>query len=124
MKLVPNNPPNCLDSDAYQVYFETLPPCIPVGWKLFDVFALDEPEELGGTEIQIGHIETTSKVVQSMYGDTRLFFRHQRFEEDLAVRPHWREWVQEFMTPTFHELLPLPQEAPESCPFEWLFGMV
>ena len=41
MKLLPNNPPGCLNDDGYQVYFETLPPCIPVGFNLWDVFALD-----------------------------------------------------------------------------------
>lgn len=51
MRLLPNNPPGCLNDDGYQVYFETLPPCIPVGFNLWDVFALDEPEELGGKEI-------------------------------------------------------------------------
>ena len=93
MKLLPNNPSGCSNSDDFQVYFDVLPPCIPVGFKLFDVFAMDEPQELGGTEIQIGYFETTSEVVKSMYGDTKLYFRHQRFEEDLAERPQWRQWV-------------------------------
>ena len=86
--------------------------------------ALNEPEDLGGKEIQIGHIETTSKMTTSLYGDTRLYFRHQRFEEDIAERPHWKDHVEEFVLPTFHENLPLPNEAPADCPFAYLFGLI
>ena len=124
MRLLPRDPcPNT--SDDFHIYYEHLPKCIPAGTKLFDVMALDEPKELGGVEVEIGYIETTSKMVTSLYGDTRLFFRHQRFEEDLAVRPHWKEHVQEFDMPTFHENLPLPVDAPaDGCPFAYLFGLI
>lgn len=94
------------------------------GYTLFDVFAQDKPEELGGEEIQIGEIILTSKLVTSTWGDTKLFFRHVRFEEDLAVHPEWRVGVEKFELPTFAENLPLPQHAPEACPFSFLFGLM
>lgn len=55
------------------------------GTQLFSVYAVEsEGEEIGaeGDRKQaqlIGYIETTSKFVTSFYGDSQLFFRHQRF---------------------------------------------
>ena len=65
-------------------------------------------------------------MVTSLYGDTRLFFRHVRFEEDLEERPEWKEHVEKdkFVMPTFVKNLPLPVEAPASCPFDYLFGLM
>lgn len=40
--------------------------------------AIEKPEYRQKAE-PIGHIETTSEFVSSFYGDSRLFFRHQRF---------------------------------------------
>ena len=73
---------------------------------------------------QLGNIITTSDVVTSMYGDTKLFFRHVRFEEDIEARPHWKDHVQMFTRPTFVDNLPLPYDAPASCPFDFLFGLM
>ena len=73
---------------------------------------------------QLGNIVTTSDVVTSMYGDTKLFFRHVRFEEDLEERPHWKDHVEMFTRNTFVDNLPLPYDAPASCPFDYLFGLM
>lgn len=92
-----------------------------MNYPLFDVWCTDDPE----TDLyQIGRIITTSDVVTSLYGDTKLFFRHVRFEEDIEKRPHWINFVQKFERKTFVELLPLPQDAPQSCPFDYLFGLM
>lgn len=93
MTLIPNEPPACRLKDSFHLYYDHIPPCVPIGWKLFTVLALDEPEEEGGIEGEIGYIETTSRMVTSLYGDTRLYFRHQRFEEDIAKKPHWEKYV-------------------------------
>lgn len=82
------------------------------------------PEDLGFEMVKHGEIITTSDVVTSLYGDTKLFFRHVRFEEDLAARPHWKEHVQMFTRNTFVDNLPLPTDAPEECPFAYLFGLM
>jgi len=37
----------------------------------------------------VGVVETASKCQTSQYGDKKLFFRHQRIEEDFALRPEW-----------------------------------
>lgn len=61
---------------------------IDSGTQLFSIYATDlmDPEgnmmDAQGDHPQaqyIGHLETTSKFVTSFYGDSQLFFRHQRF---------------------------------------------
>lgn len=61
---------------------------IAPGTVLFSVYGTDS-QQTGTTETQqsenrlnaqlIGHLKTTSEFVASSYGDSRLFFRHQRF---------------------------------------------
>ena len=69
---------------------------IPKGTKLYEIFALDMPEEMGGSEKMIGELFLTSKLVTSEWGDTRLFFRHQDMAEDLRLRPEWSKHTPEF----------------------------
>lgn len=61
---------------------------IPVGTTVFDVYGVD-PHTIAGDATTtegyrqqaqlIGHIATDSEFVASFYGDSQLFFRHQRF---------------------------------------------
>ncbi|GET35488.1 hypothetical protein MiSe_02300 [Microseira wollei NIES-4236] len=63
---------------------------IAPGTILFSVYGTDS-NQAGNTEAQqtqnrlksklIGHIKTTSEFIASSYGDSRLFFRHQRFRK-------------------------------------------
>ena len=124
VRLVPNDPCG-FPADWHGPFHENLTNgCIPPGTRLFDVHALDKPEALGGEEKLIGKIYTTSEMVTSIYGDTRLFFRHKRFEEDLEARPNWVGHVQEFTHDSFPDLLPLPSTPPPTaCPFSFLFGL-
>ena len=105
-------------------YLKQLTHYVKEGSKLYKVLAQNEPTELGGEEWHIGDIITTSPMVTSLWGDTRLFFRHVRFEEDIEARPEWEYYVEKFTRPTFTENLPLPYEAPEDCPFAFLFGLL
>ena len=119
----------CNYPDAWHgSYLDTLTTgeCIHVGQTLWDVWCLENPEgePFFDTIKKIGEIVTTSELVTSMYGDTKLFFRHVRFEEDLEARPEWFDHVELFVEPTFVENLPLPLDAPEACPFDYLFGMM
>ena len=76
----PEMPPHDFRNDVAQ---------IPSGISLFSVYAVD-PKKIKEDAIQpsnlrqqaqcIGHIETTSEFVASFYGDSQLFFRHQRFK--------------------------------------------
>lgn len=89
----PNDP--CGSPDEWEKsYLEQLTSgCIPVGYNLFDMWCQEGPEALGYEMEKLGEIITTSDMITSMYGDTKLFFRHVRFEEDLEERPHWKEHV-------------------------------
>ena len=123
-ELRPNDPCGFPD-EWHGSYLDTLTSgCIPLGYPLWDVHCMEKPEALGGELRKIGEIITTSEVVTSLYGDTKLFFRHVRFEEDLEARPEWFEHVQFFERSTFVENLPLPLESPSECPFSYLFGMM
>jgi len=124
MVLKPNDPCGFPD-EWHGSYLDTLTSgCIPSGHDLFEVFAREAPEELGGELYQIGVITTASEMVTSMYGDTKLFFRHVRFEEDLEAKPEWKPFVQIFTRPTFVNNLPLPYDPPADCPFAFLFGLM
>jgi len=60
---------------------------------LWDVFAWDNPEELGGREELIGSLILTSPLVPSLWGDTKLFFRHQDMRDDFILRPEWEKFT-------------------------------
>jgi hypothetical protein len=63
---------------------------IPAGKILFEVYTHSLPTaKKEGKREKLGTLKTTSQCVQSAYGDTTLFFRHQRMEEDFALRPEW-----------------------------------
>ena len=69
--------------------FEPLPDMlarIPTDTKLYQVYAKEGPDaEL----VLIGSFTTTSEFIGSEYGDKSLFFQHQRFEDDLKLKPEW-----------------------------------
>jgi hypothetical protein len=49
---------------------------IPTGTVLYEVWARDAPSTLGGVETKIAEIVTKSELTTSMWGDTKLYFRH------------------------------------------------
>lgn len=65
---------------------------IPTGSTLYQVFAMNEPTELGGTETHIGDLITESEFTTSVWGDEHMFFRHQDYAEDLDVNPRWAQY--------------------------------
>lgn len=56
------------------------------GTLIYHVYALDTPDVKGDGE-KIGEIVTESDMIYSAAGDKFLFFRHQRIEDDFALRP-------------------------------------
>jgi len=50
---------------------------------------MDQPAELGGKEQLIGQMKTKSQLVTSYWGDEHMYFRHQRMDDDLKLRPEW-----------------------------------
>ena len=62
---------------------------IAIGSSLYSLKAHENPDDIEGHVI--GQFVTTDKCVSSLFGDTRLFFQHQRIEEDKALRPEWAD---------------------------------
>merc|ERR1711973_179642 len=69
---------------------------LPSGSVLYQVFALDVPEQLGGKEKRIADLVLTSEVVPSRWGDEHLFIRHQDMAEDLRLRPEWNQYTPQY----------------------------
>eukprot|EP00929_Paragymnodinium_shiwhaense_P112359 TRINITY_DN80618_c0_g1_i1.p1 TRINITY_DN80618_c0_g1~~TRINITY_DN80618_c0_g1_i1.p1 ORF type:complete len:551 (+),score=106.79 TRINITY_DN80618_c0_g1_i1:82-1734(+) len=57
-----------------------------VGTALWEVYAIDKP---GGEAQPIGQMVLTTQPTTSKFGDERLFFKHQRMEEDFQVNEQW-----------------------------------
>lgn len=62
---------------------------ITEGSTLYYIHAWDKPEELGGTETRIGKIMTRSETTTSYWGDEHMYIRHERMDDDLAIKPEW-----------------------------------
>ena len=39
----------------------------------------------------LGEVVTADECVSSFFGDTKMFFKHQWIEEDIALRPEWAD---------------------------------
>jgi len=57
---------------SFEKYLQT----IPEGALLYNIYAMDKPAELGGTEKKIGQMKTKTKLVTSRWGDDHMYFRH------------------------------------------------
>mmetsp|Transcript_4630 Transcript_4630/g.6107 ORF Transcript_4630/g.6107 Transcript_4630/m.6107 type:complete len:344 (+) Transcript_4630:29-1060(+) len=73
-------------------FMQSLQPT-PAGSLLFNVYATDQPTELGGSEQLIAQMKTKSTMVTSNWGDEHMFFRHQRMDDDLKYRPEWEPYT-------------------------------
>jgi len=58
----------------------------PKGTNLYDVYAQESPKS---EEELIGKIFTATDCTTSTYGDSKLFIRHQRVEDDWNIRTDW-----------------------------------
>ena len=66
---------------------------IKSGAQLFTVRALTAPEGIEGSKwVDIGTITLETDLTTSAFGDTRLFFHHQKKDDDLPFYP--LEWVE------------------------------
>jgi len=107
--------------DDYDVPFETYLAEIPTGSTLFNVYAMDAPVELGGTESLIASMVTGSSMVTSLWGDEHMFFRHERMENDLLIKEEWRPFTPVFKVFNSSGNLILADGTESSCPFAYLF---
>ena len=55
---------------------------IPVGTNIFDIEAFNAPEEFGGVLTKIGEIRLKTRLHTSLWGDTKMYFRHKRQRTD------------------------------------------
>jgi len=69
---------------------------IPIGSTLYEVWALDQPTELGGVEAHIADLVLTSEMTTSLWGDQHFYIRHQDMWDDIDIKPEWADY-----TPTF-----------------------
>lgn len=83
-------------SDTYVQPFTDDLKTIPAGSTLYEIFAQDQPEELGGTEQHIGNLVLTDQLITSTWGDGNLYFRHIDEAHDLVLRPEWNEYTPQF----------------------------
>ena len=124
--------------DGTSRFFEAMDgDAIPAGTVMFDVVALDEPNNTATpwespNLFKIGEIKLTTSFTQSLWGDERLFFSHSRLSDDFMGR---REFRNRF-TPTYDfdtwgqwPTDTPPEEVSEDelfagmaggCPFQWL----
>jgi len=58
------------------------------GTTLYEVFAVDSPQEEGSPQL-IGKVVLTSGLSTSKFGDAHLFFHHNQMENDFVHRPEW-----------------------------------
>jgi hypothetical protein len=61
---------------------------IETGDVLYTLIAHSSPDDADGTIL--GEMKTTAQCTASTFGDKRLYFRHQRIEEDAKLRPQWK----------------------------------
>lgn len=69
---------------------------IPAGSRLYRVFAMSAPRELGGEETHIADLVLTSALTTSVWGDRHLYFRHQNMADDLSLRPEWEQYAEKW----------------------------
>ena len=62
---------------------------IPIGTTVYYMKAYLSPDDTEG--LILGNIVTTDQCVTSFYGDTRMFFKHQWIEDDIALKPEWSD---------------------------------
>jgi hypothetical protein len=70
---------------------------IAVGTSVYELRGYQNPDDVEG--VVIGNIMTTDKCVTSLYGDTKMFFKHQYIAEDKALRPEWAAAYEAGCTP-------------------------
>jgi len=94
---------------------------IPTGSTLWEVYGWDAPKELGGTEHLIGSLVSTSETVKSFYSDDMLLIRHQRAEDDIALKPEWTDYYPKYTGPLSNgEFSDCEDGQVSSCPFAFL----
>uniref|UniRef100_A0A7S3MTX1 Uncharacterized protein n=1 Tax=Strombidium inclinatum TaxID=197538 RepID=A0A7S3MTX1_9SPIT len=80
--------PTELQDDDYMSYIKQLP-TVPADSTLYDIYALDQPKELGGQEVLIGKVVLDGSLKTSKWADENLFFKHERVSDDIQDHADW-----------------------------------
>jgi hypothetical protein len=59
------------------------------GTSFYNIKANRSPDDREG--FNLGEVVSNDECISSLYGDTKMFFKHQWIEEDIALRPGWSE---------------------------------
>ncbi|CAK9075188.1 unnamed protein product [Durusdinium trenchii] len=63
---------------------------LSAGKKIYEIYVGAGPR----TQLKpVGHVSLVSEFHKTKFGDQKLFFRHDWFEEDLEWMPAWKDWV-------------------------------
>jgi len=94
LRFEPHSDVNKLISSKYKADLAFLDDleAVPANSRLYKVYAMTKPKQLGGKEINIGTIQLVDKLYKSKWADENLFFRHQRQDEDLKYHPEWENY--------------------------------
>ena len=117
-------------AETYDTTFLDYLQTIPEGSTLFNVYAMDQPAELGGQEQLIAQMKTKSTMVTSNWGDEHMFFRHQRMDDDLKYKPEWEPYTPNpkplfsRVGKMFHDEKAVKTEEAQPCPFMSLFSNI
>jgi len=86
---------------------------IKPGTELYRVYAFASPKDKRANKSTfLGSVVTDGPCVNSKFGDERLFFRHQRIEEDWSLRPDWIPDI----NPKDCGLDRITTQPPKACP--------
>lgn len=69
---------------------------VPANSPLFDVYAIDRPEELGGVETHIGTFVLDGNMTRSKWQDDNLYFQHVRLDDDMAIKTDWLPFAKQY----------------------------
>ena len=79
----PNAPPDSM-TDFLNQFKE-----FGIGTELYTIKAMRSPDDVEG--LVLGNAVTADECVSSNFGDTKMFFKHQWIEEDIALMPEWSQ---------------------------------
>ena len=69
---------------------------VPANSALYNVYAMSGPKQTGGKEFNIGTLVLDGLLTNSKWGDEKLFFRHQRGDDDLKANPQWKPYFPKY----------------------------
>ena len=94
---MPTGAVNFREEPSTEIEFYKQSDAIANGTAIYELRGHQSPEDAEGW--LIGNVVTTDKCVTSLYGDTKMFFKHQLIGLDKYMRPEWAEAYDAECTP-------------------------